>query len=128
MLSAVKILFRYSKGSENDDLYEEENIFEILLKVITNYYIDGRVITDQLTMKVLKKNGPNVEIKNTNAMFDMLIYIVGLLKNASLTKQNQVILHSKNSIQILSKLCKTVLNEEESSNSKIPQLFVQITG
>ena len=54
LLSIIKILFKYSKGSENDSLYEEEKIFEELLRVITNYYIDGRTITDQLTMKVLK--------------------------------------------------------------------------
>lgn len=129
MLSIVKILFKYSKGSENDNLFEEEKIYEHLLNVISNYYIDGRAITDQLTMKVLKKaGGENVEIKNTSANFDMLIYIVGCLKNSSMTKQNQNILHNKNAIHILTKLCKTVLNEEEVSNPKIPQLFVQITG
>ena len=129
LLSIIKILFKYSKGSENDNLFEEEKIYEHLLNVISNYYISGRAITDQLTMKVLKKaGGENVEIKNTNANFDMLIYIVGWLKNSSMTKQNQNILHNKNAIQILTKLCKTVLNEEEISNPKIPQLFVQITG
>ena len=45
-----------------------------------------------------------------------------------MSKQNQNILHNKNAIQILTKLWKTVLNEEEISNPKIPQLFVQITG
>lgn len=129
MLSTVKILFRYSKGDEHDALYENEQIFDPLLHIISDYYIEGRKVLDQLTMKVLRKSsGPDVEIKNTDAIFDMLIYIVGLLKNSSINKTNQNVLHNKNTIQILSKLCKTVLNEENSSNSKIPQLFVQITG
>lgn len=129
LLSTVKILFRYSKGDENDSLYEEEKIFDALLNVIINYYIEGRHILDQLTMKVLKKSdGPNVEIKNTNATFDLLIYTVGLLKNSSISKANQNILHNKNAVQILSRLCKTVMTEEDNNNPKIPQLFVQITG
>jgi len=129
LLSIVKILFRYSKSSENDSLYENESIYDDLLHIINAYYIDGRTILDQLTTKLLKKtNSPDIEIKNTNAIFDMLIYIVGLLKNSSLNKENQNILHNKNAIHILSKLCKTILNEEEISNTKIPQLFVQVTG
>lgn len=129
LLSTVKILFRYSKGDENDSLYEEEKIFDALLNVVINYYIEGRHILDQLTMKVLKKpDGPNVEIKNTNATFDLLIYTVGLLKNSSISKANQNILHNKNAVQILSRLCKTVMTEEDNNNPKIPQLFVQITG
>mmetsp|Transcript_31940 Transcript_31940/g.31340 ORF Transcript_31940/g.31340 Transcript_31940/m.31340 type:complete len:245 (-) Transcript_31940:779-1513(-) len=58
----------------------------------------------------------------------MLIYIVGLLKNSSMSKENQNILHNKNALKILSTLCKTVLNEEDNKNTKIPQLLVQITG
>lgn len=100
-----------------------------MVNIIISYYIDGRVILDQLTKKVIRKvNAKNVEIKNTNATFDMLIYIVGLLKNSSVNKENQNLLHNKNAIHILTKLCKTVLNEEETSNPKIPQLFVQVTG
>lgn len=129
LLSTVKILFKFSKGDEYDTLYESEKIYDMLLHILMDYYIEGRNVLDQLTMKVLKKtSGPNVEIKNTNATFDMLIYIVGLLKNSSINKENQNVLHNKNAIQVLSKLCKTVLNEEDNSNSKIPQLFVQITG
>jgi hypothetical protein len=129
LLSVIKILFKFSKNDENDALFEAENIYEQLMNILSNYYIEGRNILDQLTKKVLKKaDGPNVEIKNTNATFDMLIYIVGLLKNSSISKSNQNILHNKNAIQILSKLCKTVMNEEDNSNAKIPQLFVQITG
>lgn len=105
LLSVIKILFKFSKNDENDALFEAENIYEQLLNVLTNYYIEGRNILDQLTKKVLKKtDGPNVEIKNTNATFDMLIYIVGLLKNSSISKSNQNILHNKNAIQILSRL------------------------
>lgn len=105
LLSVIKILFKFSKNDENDALFEAENIFEQLLNILTNYYIEGRNILDQLTKKVLKKtDGPNVEIKNTNATFDMLIYIVGLLKNSSISKSNQNILHNKNAIQILSRL------------------------
>jgi hypothetical protein len=130
LLSAVKILFRYSKGEEYDSLYGGElNIFEVLLHIISDYYIDGRDILDQLTMKVLRKtNSSEVEIKNTDTIFDLLIYIVGILKNSSMNKMNQNILHNKNAIQILSKLWKTVMNEEDGVNAKIPQLFVQITG
>lgn len=130
LLSVVKILFRYSKGEEHDDLYGGElNIFDALLHIISDYYIEGRNILDQLTMKVLRKtNSSDVEIKNSDSIFDLLIYIVGILKNSSINKMNQNILHNKNAIQILSKLWKTVMNEEDGINAKIPQLFVQITG
>ena len=103
--STVQILFKYSKDDKNDDLYESEKVYDSLLNVLLNYYIEGRLMLDQLTTKILKKsNGPNVEIKNTSATFDMLIYIVGLLKNSSMNKTNQNILHNKNAIQVLSKL------------------------
>ena len=106
MLSAVKILFRYSKGEEHDSLYGGElDIFEVLLHIISDYYIEGRAVLDQLTMKVLKKtSASDVEIRNTDTIFDLLIYIVGILKNSSMNKINQNILHNKNAIQVLSKL------------------------
>ena len=129
LLSVIKIIFKYSKGKEYDKLFESEQIYDDMLHIITTYYIEGRSILDQLTKKVIKKvNSNNVEIKNTNATFDLLIYIVGLLKNSSISKENQNLLHNKSAIQHLTKLCKTVLNEEEINNSKIPQLFVQVTG
>ena len=100
-----------------------------MIQIIETYYIHGREILDQLTKKVIKKmSAKDVEIKNTNATFDLLIYIVGLLKNSSLNKENQNLLHNRNAVQILTNLCKTVLNEEETANPKIPQLFVQVTG
>jgi hypothetical protein len=105
LLSAVKILFRYSKEDVNDELFESEKVYDQLLNILVNYYIEGRDILDQLTVKILKKsNGTDVEIKNTNEIFDMLIYITGLLKNSSLNKKNQELLHSKNTMKILSSL------------------------
>lgn len=103
--SAVQILFRYCKDDKNDELYEQEKIFETLINVLVTYYIDGRNTLVKLTTKIIKKSDKNnVEINNTDAIFDMLIYIVGLFKNSSLSKENQNILHNKNAIQILSSL------------------------
>jgi len=127
--STVQILFKFSKDDKNDNLYEQEKIYDTLINVLVTYYIEGSSILDQLITKILKRSeGKNVEIKNTDAIFDMLIYIVGLLKNSSMSKENQNILHNKNALKILSTLCKTVLNEEDNKNTKIPQLLVQITG
>lgn len=127
--SVAQILYKYVKDDKNDELYEQEKIYDTLINVLVTYYIDGRSTLDQLTTKIIRKNGSkNIEIKNTDAIFDMLIYIVGLLKHSSNSKENQNVLHNKNAIHILSVLCKTVMSEEDSKNKKVPQLFVQITG
>jgi hypothetical protein len=83
LLNTIKILFRFSKGSEFDKLYFQECIYDPLIKIV-KIFVEEEALLDSLTSRTLNKASGIVKISNVDSIYDLLIYTIGILKNSSM--------------------------------------------
>jgi hypothetical protein len=87
LLNTIKILFRYSKQSEFDEFFNDEELTKDILSIL-RVHIDEEHILLTLTNKLVAVRDKKVDISNEDALVDLVIYSVGMMKNASLNQQN----------------------------------------
>ncbi len=122
LLNIVKVVFKYSKGTENDKIFKEEKALTILAEIINTCFNQQLETIMELTKK---KVGTQV-ISNDDNLFDLVIYSMGTIKNVSSNAEIAANLLQNNFMVILKNAYIQCLSSKNTQ--KKPQLLVQITG
>jgi hypothetical protein len=117
LLNTIKILFRYSKQSEFDEFFNDEELMRDILSIL-RVHINEEHILLTLTNKLVTVRDKKVDISNEDALVDLVIYSVGMMKNASLNQQNASNLVKNEVIPVMCGLIDFILGSTRKSPSK----------
>ena len=78
-MNTIKILFRFSKSSEHDKLFTNEEVLKLVLPILDIHITDEHILMT-LTSKMIKGK----QAGNDENLADLVIYTAGMMKNATL--------------------------------------------
>ena len=128
LVNMIKIMYKLSKEAANDELFRESRALDEsinIAKVFSNK--NERQMFIKSASKVISGQ-KNVIVKNDNAAYDLLVYLLGAYKNISIEKANRDSLVNKGILKAMLDLFKGIFKSDDEFKEKLPQCLVQITG
>lgn len=127
LFTTIKVIFKASKSKQNDEFFREEGILTQIMNLI-ELYCKSKNSLIEMSEKILIVSSKEVKVNNQNNVYDLLLYLLGTIKNVSQDKQTLEELISLNVLEPVILLINDFTTHAIDIQDKNSQLLVQLTG
>ena len=125
VLTSTKILFQMTKDNKNDPAFQKASLLSEIY-ILLNYFISNRKKLEEWSLILIPKADKTVQVKNDSIMYNIFVYITGIIKNISSSLEILKKLLEINYFWLFSNLLSVVIENLEGIGNVAPLILIQI--